>query len=180
MTDLFFVDTNVLLYAQDSSEPLKQRIARERIADLWVSGCGRVSVQVLSEFYATITRKARFGVGREEAWREIEELMTWQPQPVDTDLITRGHAIELRYKLSWWDSLVVAAAEAQGCSILLTEDLQDGARYGSVHVENPFKHGVSEPRPEYVVAAKPASRHPPRGRPKGAKTKRPTKRTAAG
>jgi predicted nucleic acid-binding protein len=180
MTALYFVDTNVFVYAHDASEPIKQPIARQRIVQLWDAQTGRISTQVLSELHTTLTRKPRFAWSGAAAWNEVEALMAWEPQALDVGVLKQARAIEHRHKLSWWDSLVVAAAEVQGCAVLLTEDLQDGARYGSVRVENPFKLGVREPHAEYTIATKPISRHPPRGRPKGKKTKRPAKRTAAG
>ena len=179
MTALCFVDTNVFVYAHDASEPIKQPLARQRIVELWDTQSGRISTQVLSELHTTLTRKPRFAWSGQAAWNEVEALMAWAPQALDIDVLKHARAIEHRHKLSWWDSLVVAAAEVQSCATLLTEDLQDGAHYGSVRVENPFRLGAREPRPEYVIAPKPLSRHPPRGRPKGAKTKRPVRRTAA-
>lgn len=122
-------------------------------------------MQVLSEYYVTITRKIRPVVSRDEAWSDVKALLAWQPQPVDGALLQRAREIELRYRLSWWDSMVVAAAQLQDCALLLTEDLHDGAMFGGVTVRSPFTLAVEEPRPGYVVAST-AQRHPPRGRPR--------------
>lgn len=89
-----------------------------------------------------------------------------EPQPVDRALLERGWAVEARYKLSWWDSLLVAAAQLQACSALLTEDLQGGCTYGTVTVLNPFKTGVAEARAMYESVPVAVRRYRSRGRPK--------------
>jgi hypothetical protein len=88
------------------------------------------------------------------------------PQPTNDELIIRAREIEDRYGLSWWDSSIVGAAELQNCALLLTEDLQDGAVYGTVTVRNPFRLGVAEGIATYGRAEKTRSRHPARGRPR--------------
>jgi hypothetical protein len=74
----------------------------------------------------------------EDAWRDVQALLSWKPHPINVELLNRARVIELKYRLSWWDSQIVAAAQAQGCQLLLTEDLQDGAIYDSVVARNPF------------------------------------------
>lgn len=126
---------------------------------------GRISIQVLNEFYAVATRKLSHTVSQEEAWRLVEEFLEWNPQPVDVSVLQRARSIEARYKLNCWDALIVAAAQLQGCSILYSEDLQNGAMYGSVRVRNPFVSQVQE-EPPVEYAPKVISRHRPRGRPR--------------
>jgi predicted nucleic acid-binding protein len=82
---------------------------------------------VLSEYYVNVTRKLDPGLSANEAWDDVQALLAWDPQPIDGALLQRGQSVSSRYGLSWWDSLVVAAAQAQGCSLLLTEGLQDRA-----------------------------------------------------
>jgi len=159
-----FVDTNVLLYARDASEPAKQPRATAWLEHLWREQSGRTSVQVLSEYYVNLTRKLSPGLAPEEAWDDVQELLTWHPQAVDDALLRRGREIELRYQLSWWDSLVVGAAQLQGCAVLLTEDLQDGGVYGGVTVRSPFTLAVEEAAALYAVQPA-AARRRPRGRP---------------
>jgi predicted nucleic acid-binding protein len=161
-----FVDTNVLLYARDAGEPVKQPRAASWLEYLWREQLGRTSLQVLSEYYVNMTRKLVPGLPPEDAWDDVQALLTWRPHPIDEALMQRGHEIERRYELSWWDSLVVGAAQLQGCALLLTEDLQDGGAYGSVKVRSPFTLDLGEPATAYTVVAVVASRHPPRGRPK--------------
>ena len=169
MTALVFVDTNLFVYAHQANEPLKQPVARRWLERLWGDHSGRTSVQVLNEYYATLTRRIKPGVAAADAWDAVRNLMAWNPQPIDCDLLSSAHEIERRYQLSWWDSLIVGSAQAQSCSLLLTEDLQDRALFGTVTVRNPFVLGVAEPEAEYAITAAVTSRHRPRGRPKRVK-----------
>ena len=166
MTAPVFVDTNVFLYARDAGEPRKQPRAAEWLAHLWQERLGRTSLQVLSEYYVNVTRKLDPGLPAAEAWDDVTALFAWQPHPVDASLMQRAREIERRYRLSWWDSLVVAAAQLQDCALLLTEDLQDGATFGSVTVRSPFALSANEPAARYEAGPAARSRHPPRGRPK--------------
>jgi len=113
-----------------------------------------------------LTRRATFRVSREIAWDDVRELLEWKPQELDAEVLTRAHEIETRFQLSWWDCLIVAAAQAQGCALLLTEDLQDGANYGGVIARNPFKLAVAEQSAAYTPSPTIASRHRGRGRPR--------------
>jgi predicted nucleic acid-binding protein len=166
MTAPSFVDTNVLVYWRDARDPVKQTRAREWLDLLWREQRGRTSVQVLSEFYSVMTRKVSSPLSRDEAWRDVQAMMAWVPQPIDADLLRRARDVEARHQLSWWDSLVVGAAQMQGCITLLTEDMQDGADYGGVIVRNPFKLSVSEEAGTYQLPPKIVSRHRGRGRPR--------------
>jgi predicted nucleic acid-binding protein len=123
-------------------------------------------VQVLSEYYTTVTRKLRPGLEPDEAWDDVNALFAWQPQKTDRPLLERAREIERRHGLSWWDSMIVAAAQLQNCEVLLSEDLQHGWTCGTVTVRNPFADRIEEARPSYAALAAPLSRHRPRGRPK--------------
>ena len=160
-----FVDTNVLVYARDANEALKQPRAADWLARLWSEHAGRTSMQVLSEYYVTVTRKFKPAMPLDAAWNDVRSYLAWRPQPIDGALLQRAREIEQRHRLSWWDSMVVAAAQLQDCALLLTEDLQDGAAYGSVTVRSPFTLSVDEPRARYRVTTA-AQRHPARGRPR--------------
>jgi predicted nucleic acid-binding protein len=161
-----FVDTNVFLYARDSSEPTKQPRAAAWLEYLWREQLGRTSIQVLSEYFVNVTRKLDPGLSPEDAWDDVKALMTWRPQPVDEAVLLRGWEIRQRYELSWWDSLVVGAAQLQGCQLLLTEDLQDGGVYGGVAVRSPFTFAVGEAPALYLATGAAAPRLRTRGRPK--------------
>ena len=160
-----FVDSNVLVYARDPRDTAKRSHAARWIAYLWKERLGRSSAQVLAEYYVTVTHKLRPRVPASDAWDDVESFLTWRPQAIDGALMQRARGIERRYRLSWWDSMVVAAAQLQDCALLLTEDLQDGAAFGSVTVRSPFTLAVEEPRARYQSALA-IQRHPPRGRPR--------------
>jgi predicted nucleic acid-binding protein len=163
MTARVFVDTNIFVYSRQANEPVKQAIAAEWIERLWKEQSGRTSVQVVSEAYVIMTRKIRPALSHEAAWAYVQALFAWDPQALDVGVVLRAREIQQRYPLSWWDSLIVSAAQVQSCTLLLTEDLQDRAMYESLTVCNPFRPGVSEPSAAYLVAA-PASSHPHRAR----------------
>ena len=135
-----FVDTNVLVYARDLAVPHKQERAHEWMSALWASRLGRTSVQVLNEYYVTVTRKLSPALPAEHAREDVRDLRAWIPVPVSAGLMESAFEAEDRFSLSYWDSLIVAAAQAAGCEYLLTEDLQDGQRLHGVTVVDPFTH----------------------------------------
>ncbi|MGQ0670566.1 MAG: PIN domain-containing protein [Actinomycetota bacterium] len=137
-----FVDTNVLVDARDTSDPGKQARAHAWMHHLWEAEAGRLSVQVLEEYYVTVTRKLQPGLPREEARADIEDLVAWRPVPADDRLLEAAWSIEDRFGLSFWDALIVAAAHEAGCASLLTEDLQHGADLDGVRVVDPFRTTV--------------------------------------
>lgn len=166
MTAPIFVDTNIFIYARDSNDVAKQARAAEWIANFWRDRTGRTSVQVLSEYYYNVTHKFKPKVASADAWDDVQALLEWRPHPIDGALLERARDIEQRWRLNWWDSMIVAAAQLQSCAILLTEDLQDGAVFGGVTVRNPFTHGINEPAAVYAVHPVAVSRHRGRGRPR--------------
>ena len=166
MTEKFFVDTNVLVYVYDVSQLTKSAVAVEWITRLWREQSGRTSVQVINELHVTLTRKLPHRMDADEAWDVVSALVAWNPQPIDRELLLRAREVERRYQISWWDSLIVAAAQLQDCDVLLTEDLQPGMNFGRVTVQNPFNLMVQEPRAAYSAADELPSRHRPRGRPR--------------
>ena len=170
MTGLYFVDANVLLYSRDPRDRAKQERANAWLDLLWREGNGRTSVQVLSEFFYNATRKLNPAVPASDAWSRVQIYFAWNPQPVDVALLGRAKEIVERWRLSWWDGLVVAAAEFQDCSVLLTEDLQEGAVFGTITVRSPFALEARAPAPQYASEASAVSRHRPRGRPRRART----------
>jgi predicted nucleic acid-binding protein len=149
MTAPSFVDASVLLYTQDRRDLVKHRRAEKWLDSLWRSSRGRTSVQALSEFYAVSTRK--LGVAPQITWAEVARYFAWEPQPVDEALLRAAREIETRHKISWWDSTIVAAAQLQECTLLLTEDLPDGAVFGAVSVRSPFTLEVREAAPRYTA-----------------------------
>lgn len=136
MTGPVFVDTNVFLYVFDSADISKQNLAHEWREELWKNRTGRISFQVLQEFYVMATKK--WPESRYEIRAEVADLLAWQPVSVDADIFDRGWKIQDRYQLSFWDALIVAAAASVGCRYLLTEDLQNGQKLDGILVINPF------------------------------------------
>jgi predicted nucleic acid-binding protein len=136
MTAPVFVDTNVLVYAVDLADPQKQRAARSWLDELWKNKLGRLSFQVLQEFYVKISQKGLSTVP--DARIEIRDLLTWNPVPVTAGLLERSWKIQDRYNFSFWDSLIVAAAKSAFCCFLITEDLQSGQDLDGLLVVNPF------------------------------------------
>ncbi|HXZ19241.1 MAG TPA: PIN domain-containing protein [Candidatus Acidoferrales bacterium] len=138
MTAPVFVDTNVFLYAFDAAAGSKQQAAILWLAHLWQSGRGRVSYQVLQEYYANVSQK--WPAARTPVREKIRELLAWQPVAIDGAVIELAWKTQDRFRLSFWDSLIVAAAKAASCRYLLTEDFQPGQDLEGVLVVHPF-HG---------------------------------------
>jgi predicted nucleic acid-binding protein len=138
MTDRFFVDTNIFVYARDASFPDKQAKAHEILAKLWQDRSGRLSLQVCSEYYVTVTRKLKPGLEPDSAWSDLEALRAWEPLATDFATLQRARETEVRYGLSWWDSMIVASACLAECTRILSEDLSGGQEYFGLRVVNPF------------------------------------------
>ena len=168
MTAAVFVDTNVFVYARDASEPDKRSVAIQWLEELWREHRGRTSTQVLGEYYVTVTGKLPGRLDREIAWGHVRDLLAWEPEEISRELLGAAREIERRYATSWWDAMIVAAAQLQGCSILLSEDFQDGMIFGGVAVRNPFTARVAEQPVEHGVPRMTVARHRPRGRPRAA------------
>lgn len=135
---LVFVDTNVLLYMVDDREADKRDRARAWMAVCWARRCGRLSTQVLNEFYWNVGKKFASALSRGDARAEVRRYQHWQPWVIDHATVEAAWAVESRYRLSYWDALMVAAAQQQGCELLLTEDLQHDQVIDGVRVINPF------------------------------------------
>lgn len=139
MSVLVFVDTNVLVYARDSSEGEKQKRASSWITGLWQSRQGRLSLQVLHEYYVTVTRRLKPGLKQELARADVQNLRAWRPLALNAPVLQGAWTIEERYGLSFWDGLIVSAAQLADCRYLLTEDLQNGQRFDALQVLDPFQ-----------------------------------------
>lgn len=134
-----FVDANVLVYAFDASAKSKQVVAKDLIERLWDSGTGCVSVQVLQEFFVTVTRKVAKPLPVEEAADRVREFAAWKVFAPSSDDVLAAIVIQQQSSLSFWDAMIVrAAAEAQ-CDVLWTEDLNDGQAIRGVRIRNPFR-----------------------------------------
>lgn len=138
MTARTFVDTNILLYAHDRDADEKARIAACEIERLWESGLGVLSTQVLQEFYVNVTRKISVPLPVSAAREIIRTYRVWVKQDTTAETILRATEISELAQLSFWDSLILAAAEQSGAGVLLSEDLNHGQVIAGVRIVNPF------------------------------------------
>ena len=143
-----FVDTNVLLYSEDGAHRAKQARAVEWLHALWSRRLGRLSTQVLNEFYANATHKIKPPMPQGDARAEVRRYQRWQPWLLDHASVETAWSVQSRFGLSYWDALIVAAALAQSCRYLLSEDLQHLQVMDQMQVVNPFLVG-----PELLDAA---------------------------
>jgi predicted nucleic acid-binding protein len=137
-----FIDANVLVYAYDASAGRKKALAERLLAGLWESGTGCLSVQVLQEFFVTVTRKVAEPLSVDEATDRIRELGAWKVFAPRADDVLRAIALHTHAKVSFWDAMVVHAAAELGCDVLWTEDLSDGQVIQGVRIRDPF---IGEP-----------------------------------
>ena len=135
-----FVDTNVLVYARDTIEPDKRARAKAWLEALWRSGSGRLSFQVLQEYYVTVTKKLSVAMPVADARADIQNLLAWRPVTIDGRIMAGAWQVQDRFRLSFWDALIVASAKAGGADRLLTEDLSDGQTFDGLLVVDPFRH----------------------------------------
>jgi len=139
MSGSCFVDTNLLVYARDATEADKQPRAAQWLGRLWEQRAGRLSYQVLQEYYVTVTAKLTPGLEPAEARDDVRALMTWEPIAVSDRVIEAAWRVQDRFRFSWWDSLIVAAAQHAGCRYLLSEDLHSEQDLDGMQVLDPFR-----------------------------------------
>ena len=133
-----FVDANVLVYAFDSSAGRKQQTAQALLERLWESNTGCVSVQVLQEFFVTVTKKVAKPVPVEDATARIREFASWRVFAPTSEDVLGAIAVHTQAKIAFWDAMIVLAAAESGCDVLWTEDLADGQTLRGVRIRNPF------------------------------------------
>jgi predicted nucleic acid-binding protein len=139
MSDRFFVDTNVLVYAHDTSAGQKHDTARTLVEDLWRTRSGVLSTQVLQELCVNLRRKAGRPLSRKETRELLTDYLSWQVIVNDEKAILEALDLEDRFQISFWAALIIQAAIASGASVLYSEDLSDSQAYGAVRVVNPFR-----------------------------------------
>ena len=133
-----FFDTNIIVYANDSSQPQKQDTARELIKEALLAQTAVISVQVLNEFWVTVTQKIRTPLPKDRAEKEIELLSLMDIVDVSFGLFKDALTIQSNHCVSFWDALILAAAHSEGCDILYSEDLNAGQVIEGVEIVNPF------------------------------------------
>jgi predicted nucleic acid-binding protein len=137
MSGKVFVDTNVLVYAHDNNEGCKQESAKGILRDLSHRRSGALSMQVLQEFYTTVTRKIKVPLSKADAREIVNDFAHWcvETTPVE---ISRAFRIEDEARIGFWDALIVAAAIGSGATRILSEDLNPGQKIAGIRIENPF------------------------------------------
>ncbi len=138
MSDKYFVDTNILVYAHDRSAGAKHQRAQALIESLWESGEGVLSTQVLQELCINLRRKISKPLPVDEVRQLVRDYSTWEVIVNTSESVLDALDIEARHKTSFWDALIVQAAVAAGASVLYSEDLANGQKYGATRVVNPL------------------------------------------
>ncbi len=138
MSDKVFLDTNILVYAHEPGTGIKHERASALIEELWDSGGGVLSTQVLQELCVNLRRKTAKPWTVEETRNLIQDYTEWQIVINTADSVIEALVIEAQFRISFWDALIIQAAESSGSTILYSEDLSDGQTYGSVRVVNPL------------------------------------------
>ncbi len=138
MNGKVFVDSNVLIYAHDRDAGVKQQRAAERLRELWENSLGRLSTQVLEEFYVNVTQKVKRPLARSVAREVIRNYGLWVGSAITPSTVVRASEIGEAWKLAFWGSMIVAAVEQDGAEQLLSEDLTHGQILAGVRVVNPF------------------------------------------
>ncbi len=136
---MIFLDTNILVYAYDKDEETKHAKAKEIVADCWNNRTGSLSTQVLQEFYVTVSRKLPIKLAVHEVREIVEEFLSWSVYPIVPEDIVVASKLEEKYGYSFWDCLIITAAQNEGAEILYSEDMQHGQQIGNVKIVNPFK-----------------------------------------
>ena len=136
--DLHFVDTNILVYAHDRSAGDKHLRARELVANLWATKQGCLSLQVLQEFYVTVTLKVAEPLPIDTAIQVLRDLSLWHVHRPTVDDLVEAAMLQQQYKLSYWDALIVQSAKRMDCKVIWSEDLNTGQRYQNIPIRSPF------------------------------------------
>jgi predicted nucleic acid-binding protein len=135
---LQFVDTNILIYAYDATAGVKHERAKALIAGLWESRCGCLSIQVLQEFYVTVTRTVSRPLAGDVAAEVISDLAAWRVYAPGVEDVKQAIVAHQRYAISFWDAMIIRSAAQLGCATLWSEDLNAGQVYEGLRVMNPF------------------------------------------
>ncbi len=139
MSDRYFVDTNILMYAHDTAAGDKHARAKALVEELWQNRSGALSTQILQELAVNLRRKAKNRLDAKATRDVVSDYLAWHVVVTGGDSILEAIDLESRYQISFWDALVIQAAQVSGAEILYSEDLSDGQTYGSVRVINPLR-----------------------------------------
>ncbi len=139
MSGIAFVDSNLLIYAHDRDAGPKREVAMALFDQLWSERTGTLSVQVLQEFFVTVTRKLRTPVAKAQAREVVRAYAPWVVSPTTPETILRATELSESASIDFWDALIVAAAEQSGAETLYSEDLNDGQLIAGVRLVNPLR-----------------------------------------
>ena len=145
MSDRYFVDTNILMYAHDTRAGVKHERAKALVEDLWRDRSGVVSTQVLQELAVSLRRKAGRPLDAKSTREIVSDYLAWEVVTNTGASILEALEIGERYRVSFWDALIIQAANTAAASVLYSEDLSSGQVYGSVRAVNPLDVTVSSP-----------------------------------
>jgi predicted nucleic acid-binding protein len=144
MTGAVFVDSTTLLYTQDRRDPRKQERATAWLSALLRSANLVVSLQVLNETYAVVRRKPEFAHWRPDVRDFLTDQLAFTTRPLGGEDLQEAWRLEDRYRISYWDALLLTSANDADCAYFLSEDLNDGQVYGAVTAINPFRHAPAD------------------------------------
>jgi predicted nucleic acid-binding protein len=139
MSGIAFVDSNVLIYAHDRDAGPKRELAMALLGRLWTERTGILSVQVLQEFFVTVTRKLQTPLARAQAREVVRAYAPWVMSPTTPETILRATELSEAARIDFWDALIVAAAEQSGAETLYSEDLNHGQVIAGVRVLDPLR-----------------------------------------
>lgn len=134
-----FVDTNILVYAHSIHAGAKHAFAKQAIRSLWESGNGILSTQVLQELCVTLQHRSTPALSTDEVRQVLRDYLLWEVVPNTPPMVVQAYEIQLRHRISFWDAMILLAAEIAGASILYSEDFSAGHKYGSIQVVNPLQ-----------------------------------------
>jgi predicted nucleic acid-binding protein len=133
-----FLDTNILVYAYDNSAGHKHTVAAQLVSGCWKNGNGCLSIQILQEFFVTVTQKIAYPLEHNTARQLVADLAYWRCHTPEAGDLLQAIDFQQKYQLSFWDAMVLQSATQLGCTQLISEDLSHGQIYGAVQVINPF------------------------------------------
>ena len=133
-----FVDTSVLVYADDAADSQRRQQVRAWLAHLWATRTGRTSTQVLSEYYVCVTQRIKPGLSLGDARAKLRRYQQWQPWATDHQTVESAWGLEVRLQLDYWQALMLASAMHSGCNAVLSDALPL-ERYDQLLVINPFE-----------------------------------------
>ena len=136
--DKTFIDTNIIIYADDVTAGKKHNTAGNILADLWNSGFGVISTQVLQEFFVNVVQKIPKPIEKQQAREIVRDFLKWHVVVNTGDSIVEAIDICLKFGYSFWDSMIIEAAIKGGAAVIISEDFQDGQIVSGVTIRNPF------------------------------------------